>query len=156
MFASFTPAVGSMTTFLLKIMEPSYAFFETQKYVEILNNIWIKFYIGILAIFGNFKSNFRLIDDIAKGSDNSTNKKLNTEVRKCESVVCCITKYDVNISWVMYKVHCLCEGIPPNTFFGDDAVCECLCCRSFIPETLEGYFVTKLEENRDKQFELET
>ena len=87
MFASFTPAVGSMTTFLLKIMEPSYAFFETQKYVEILNNIWIKFYIGILAIFGNFKSNFRLIDDIAKGSDNSTNKKLNTEVRKCESVV---------------------------------------------------------------------
>ena len=39
MFASFTPAVGSMTTFLLKIMEPSYAFFETQKYVEILNNI---------------------------------------------------------------------------------------------------------------------
>ena len=35
---------------------------ETQKYVEILNNIWIiKFYVGILAFFGNFWSNICFI-----------------------------------------------------------------------------------------------
>ena len=103
---------------------------------------------------------WQTLDDIAKRSDNSTKKKLNTEVGKCKSVVCCETKYDVNISWVMHTtcrswVHYLCEGIP-NTSFGDDAVYECLSCRSFIPETLEGYFVAKLQENRDRQFELET
>ena len=27
---------------------------------------------------------------------------------------------------------------------------------SFIPDTGEGYFVAKLQENRDRQFELET
>ena len=104
---------------------------------------------------------WQTLDDIAKGSDNSTKKKLNTELGKCESVVCCVTKYDVNISWVMCTtcqswVHYLCEGIPPNTSFGDDAVYECLSCRSFIPETLEGYFVAKLQENRDRQCQLET
>ena len=31
MFASVTPAVGSMTTFLLEIMEPKYAFFVKHK-----------------------------------------------------------------------------------------------------------------------------
>ena len=103
---------------------------------------------------------WQTLDDIAKRSDNSTKKKLNTEVGKCKSVVCCETKYDVNISWVMHTtcrswVHYLCEGIP-NTSFGDDAVYECLSCRSFIPETLEGYFVAKLQENRDRQFQLET
>ena len=30
-FASFTPAIGSMTTFLLEIMEPRYAFFVKHK-----------------------------------------------------------------------------------------------------------------------------
>ena len=104
---------------------------------------------------------WQTLDDIAKGSDNSTKKKLNTELGKCESVVCCVTKYDVNISWVMCTkcqswVHYLCEGIPPDTSFGDDAVYECLSCKSFIPETLEGYFVAKLQENRDRQFQLET
>ena len=54
-FASFAPAVGSTTTFSLEIMEPGYAFFFKQKYGEKLNNTWmITFYIGILAIFGNF------------------------------------------------------------------------------------------------------
>ena len=48
--------------------------------------------------------------------------------------------------------HYLCESIPPKTYFGDDAVYECLGCKSFIPETL----VAKLQENRDRQFELET
>ena len=46
-FATFTPAVGSMTTFLLEIMESRYAFFVKHK----------KIYIGILAIFGNFWAN---------------------------------------------------------------------------------------------------
>ena len=88
-------------------------------------------------------------------------KKLNTEVGKSESVLCYVTKYDVNISLVMCAacqswVHYLYEGIPPSTPFGDDAVYECLICRSFIPETLWGYFVAKLQENGDTQFELET
>ena len=40
MFASFTPALDSMTTFFLKIMVIRYAFSEKQKkYVEILNTI---------------------------------------------------------------------------------------------------------------------
>ena len=54
------------------------------------------------------------------------------------------------------QVHYLCEGISPNTSFGDDAVYESLSHRSFISETYEGYFVAKLQENRDRQFELET
>ena len=104
---------------------------------------------------------WQILDDITKGSDNSTKKKLNTEVGNCESVVCCVTKNDVSISWVMCTtcqswIHYLCEGIPPNTSLDDDAVSECLSCRSFIPETLEGYFVAKLLENRDRQFELVT
>ena len=53
-------------------------------------------------------------------------------------------------------VHYLCEGIPSNTSFGHDAIYECLICRSFIPEILKECFVAKLQENRDKQFELET
>ena len=44
---------------------------------------------------------WQTLDDIAKGSDNSTKKKLNTEPGQCESVICCLTKYDVNIGWVM-------------------------------------------------------
>ena len=50
----------------------------------------------------------------------------------------------------------MCEGIPPNNCFSDDAVYECLSCRSFIPEALEGYFVAKLQENRGRQCQLET
>ena len=53
-------------------------------------------------------------------------------------------------SWVHY----LCEGISPNTSFGDDVVNGCLSCMSFIPEILEGHFVEKLQENRDRQFKL--
>ena len=45
--------------------------------------------------------------------------------------------------------HYLCESIPPKTYFGDDAVYECLGCKSFIPETLEGYFVAKVQDNED-------
>ena len=55
-------------------------------------------------------------------------------------------------SWVHY----LCEGIPPNISFGDDAVYEYLSCRSFIPEILKGYFVAKFQEDRGRLFELET
>ena len=63
MFASFTPALDSMTTFFLKIMVIRYAFSEKQKkYVEILNTIWIiAFCIGILSIFGNFGANICLV-----------------------------------------------------------------------------------------------
>ena len=50
----------------------------------------------------------------------------------------------------------LCEGISPNTSFGDDAVYESLSHILFISETHKGYFVAKLQENRDRQFELET
>ena len=41
-------------------------------------------------------------------------------------------------SWVYYH----CEGISPNTHFGDDGVYECLNCKSVIPETLEGTLET--------------
>ena len=98
---------------------------------------------------------------INKGSENSSKKKLNTEEEKSVSVICCVTKYDVNIRWVICTecrswVHCLCESIPPNTHFGDDAVYECLSCKSFTLVTLEGCFVVKVQENRDRQSELET
>ena len=47
-----------MTTFLLEIMEPRYAFFVKQKCGEKLNITWmIMFYIGILPIFVNFSAN---------------------------------------------------------------------------------------------------
>lgn len=55
-------------------------------------------------------------------------------------------------SWVHY----LYEGIPPNTYFGDDAVYDFLNCTSFVPETPEGYFVAKSQENKARQFEFET
>ena len=35
---------------------------------------------------------WQTLDDIAKESDNSTKKKLNTEEEKCASVVCCVKK----------------------------------------------------------------
>ena len=63
-FASFTPAVGSLTTFLLEIMKPRYAFYVKHNswYVEILNNICIiTFHTGISAIFGNYWVNFCLV-----------------------------------------------------------------------------------------------
>ena len=83
---------------------------------------------------------WQTLDDIGKGSDNSTKKKVNTEEDKSASVGCCITKYDVNTRWAMCTecrswIHYLCEGIPPNTYFDDDAVYECLSCKPFIPET---------------------
>ena len=60
---------------------------------------------------------WQTLSDIAKGSENSTKKKLDTDLGKCEFVICCITKYDVNIRWVICTtcrswVHYLCEGIP--------------------------------------------
>ena len=62
-FASFIPAVGFLwPLFCLKSWNPDIISLGKQKYVEILNNIWIlTFYIGILAIFGNFWVNFCLI-----------------------------------------------------------------------------------------------
>ena len=131
--------------------------------LELVNagSVFINFQKLIERFKAVLSEDWQILDDIAKGSDNSTNKKLNTEVGKCESVVCCVPKYDVNISWVMCTtcrswVHYLCEGIPPNISFGDDAVYECLSCRSFIPEILKGYFVAKSQENRGRLFELET
>ena len=55
------------------------------------------------SVFNNFQNlidhlkavsseDWQTLDDIAKGSDNSTKKKLHTELGKCESVVCCVTK----------------------------------------------------------------
>ena len=38
------------------------------------------------------------LDDITKGSGNSTKKKSNTEEEKSAFVVCGVTKYDINIS----------------------------------------------------------
>ena len=59
-FASFTPAIGSMTTFVLGTQICFLC--ETQKYGGKLNNTWmITFYIGILAIFGNFWANICLV-----------------------------------------------------------------------------------------------
>ena len=37
------------------------------------------------------------LDDINKGSGNSTKKKLNTEEGNCASAIYCLTKYDANI-----------------------------------------------------------
>ena len=124
-------------------------------------SVFIDFQNLIDRLKAVLSEDWQTLDDIVKGSDNSTKKKLNTEEEKCASVVCCVTKYDVNISWVMCTecrswIHYLCEGIPPNSYFGDDTVCECLGCKSFIPQTLEGYFVVKLQGNKDRQFELET
>ena len=59
----FTPAIGSMTTFFAWNHGTQICFLcETQKYGEKLNNTWmITFYIGILAIFGNFWANICLV-----------------------------------------------------------------------------------------------
>ena len=57
-FNPITPAVGSMTTFLLEIMEPRYAFFVKHKNML---KYWIIFellHFIQLAILGNFKANF--------------------------------------------------------------------------------------------------
>ena len=104
---------------------------------------------------------WQTLDAIAKGWENGTKKKLNTEEEKYPPIVCCIIKYNVNIRWVDCRectslVHYLCECIPSGTYFGDNAVYECLYCKSFITETLEGYFVVKLQKNRDRQSEDET
>ena len=65
-FASFTPTVGSVTTSLLEIMVPRYAFSEKHKnmlkYRKIFEVLHFKLeYLQFLAIFGNFWANFCLI-----------------------------------------------------------------------------------------------
>ena len=50
----------------------------------------------------------------------------------------------------------LCESIPCDSEFGDNSLNEYLSCNSFTTEKLEGYFFAKLQENRDRQSEVET
>ena len=64
-------------------------------------SVFIDFQNLIDRLKAVLSEDWQALDDIAKGSDNSTKKKLNAEVGKCESAVCCVTKYDVIISWVM-------------------------------------------------------
>lgn len=72
----------------------------------------------------------------------------------------CMLIYNVNIRLVDFRectslVHYLCEGIPCDTYFGDSFVYKCLSYKSFITKKLEGYFAADLQENRDRQSELE-
>ena len=65
---------------------------------------------------------------LAQGPTTAT-KKLNTKKDKYLSAGCCITKYGVNIRWIMCTecrlwLQFLCQDIPPNSDFGDDAVCK--------------------------------
>ena len=73
---------------------------ETQKYVEILNNNWIIiFYIGILAIFGNFKPHFCLIHSSCWFYDHFF--AWNNETQVC---FCCETQKYVEIlnnNWII-------------------------------------------------------
>ena len=71
--------------------------------VELVNagSVFINFQNLIERFKAVLSEDWQVLDDIPKESDNSTNKKLNTEVGKCKSVVCCVPKYDLNISWVM-------------------------------------------------------
>ena len=72
---------------------------------------------------------WQTLNAIAKVSDNSTKKKLNMEEEKCATVGCCIRRYNKNTTWVHCRestslVHYLCEGIPSDTYFGDNASYE--------------------------------
>ena len=62
--------------------------------VELVNvgSVFINFQNLIERFKAVLSEDWQILDDITKGSDNSTNKKLNTEVGMCESVVYCVPK----------------------------------------------------------------
>ena len=64
-------------------------------------NVFINFQNLIDSLKVVLSEDWQTLDDISKGPDSSTKKKLNTEVGKSKSAAWCITKHDVNISWVM-------------------------------------------------------
>ena len=103
-----------------------------------------------------FSEDWSMIDDIAKRSYNKPNKE--SENERCKSVVCCISKYDLNINWIecakcLNWVHCLCEGIfSQGTSLSDDSDFQCLCCQSYITEnSIWNYFVGQSKENSERQ-----
>ena len=62
--------------------------------VELVNvgSVFVNFQNLIERFKAVLSEDWQILDDITKGSDNSTNKKLNTEVGMCESVVYCVPK----------------------------------------------------------------
>ena len=82
------------------------------------------------------------LDNIAITSDKK-GKKVGKNQRSA-SIICCISKYDLNIEWVECSnchrwVHNLCEGNSQGTSQFDDAEYTLRCC-TIIPETLETRF----------------
>ena len=65
------------------------------------------------------------IDDIAKRTYNKPNKE--SENGRCKSVLCCISKFDLNLNWIecakcLIWLNCLYEGnFSQGTSLSDDA-----------------------------------
>ena len=74
---------------------------EPQVEIATTANVFINFQNLIDSLKVVLSEDWQTLDDISKGPDSSTKKKLNTEVGKSKSAAWCITKHDVNISWVM-------------------------------------------------------
>ena len=62
--------------------------------VELVNvgSVFVNFQNLIERFKAVLSEDWQILDDITKGSDSSTNKKLNTEVGMCEYVVYCVPK----------------------------------------------------------------
>ena len=73
--------------------------------VELLNSgsVFIDFENIIDCLKAVLSGDWKTLDAIAKGSDNSTKKKLNTEEEKCVPVVYCIIRNNVKESagWII-------------------------------------------------------
>ena len=71
------------------------------------------------------------IDDIAKRTYNKPNKE--SENGRCKSVLCCISKFDLNLNWIecakcLIWLNCLYEGnFSQGTSLSDDAHSK-FCC----------------------------
>ena len=65
--------------------------------VELVNtgSVFIDFQNLIDRLKAVLYEDWQNLDDIAKGSNKSTKKKLYTEEEKCASVICCLTNHDV-------------------------------------------------------------
>ena len=84
--------------------------------------------------------------------------EMSSENEQCKSVVCCVSKYDLNINWIdnvkcLSWVHCLSRGsFSQGTSLSDDAHFQCLHCGSCNTEKSIGdYFVAKSNENSECQ-----
>ena len=64
-------------------------------------NVFINFQNLVDSLNVVLSEDWQTLDDISKGPGSSTKKKLNTELGKPKSAAYCITKHDVNISWVI-------------------------------------------------------